>query len=206
MLDNLNRLAQTQQEMRPVHNTLDHLLGHTVAAPHAELRTRMLRRLTCMSSLDDARLQWQFVVALDATGHLAFRRLLPPLRGLASRDPYRLLASGPEAKLLWPAGLTLSMASEFIENSDSNTALSGEDRKQDCEVKALSHLLPQLPRDFPRRPLTWVDDRETWEYNPSQTQGQRPNGVVRCRSDFKSGIIDTDAINPDLKNHILRPP
>jgi hypothetical protein len=55
-----------------------------------------------------------------------------------------------EAKLLGPAGLALSMASEFIENSDSNAALSGDAHKQDCELKALSRLLPQLRRDFPQ--------------------------------------------------------
>ena len=33
VLRNLNRLAQTQQETRPVHDTLDHFLGHTGARP-----------------------------------------------------------------------------------------------------------------------------------------------------------------------------
>ena len=73
VLDNLNRLAQTQQETRPVHDTLDHFLGHTGAAPYAGLRTLMLRRLIRMRCLDAARLQGRFVVVLDATGHLAFR-------------------------------------------------------------------------------------------------------------------------------------
>src|SRR5262249_30222752 len=63
-----------------------------------------------------------------------------------------------EAKLLGPAGLTLSMASEFIENSDSNAALSADARKQDCELKALSRLLPQLRRDFPQLRLCFSGD------------------------------------------------
>jgi hypothetical protein len=151
VLNNLNRLAQTQQETRPVHDTLDHFLGHTGAAPYAELRTRMLRRLIRMRCLDAARLQGRFVVALDATGHLAFRQ--PHCQHCliyrhATHTSY--LHQVLEAKLLGPAGLTLSMASEFIENSDSNAALSGETHKQDCELKALSRLLPQLRRDFPQ--------------------------------------------------------
>ena len=50
------------------------------------------------------------------------------------------------------------MASEFIENSDSNAALSGEAHKQDCELKALSRLLPQLRRDFPQLRLCLSGD------------------------------------------------
>jgi hypothetical protein len=151
VLNNLNRLAHTQQETRPVHDTLDHFLGHTGAAPYAQLRAHMLRRLIRMKCLDEARLQGRFVVALDATGHLAFRR--PHCQHCliyrhTTHTSY--LHQVLEAKLLGPEGLTLSMASEFIENSDSNAALSGESRKQDCELKALTRLLPQLRRDFPQ--------------------------------------------------------
>jgi hypothetical protein len=159
VLNNLNRLAQTQQETRPVHDTLDHFLEHTGAAPFAELRTHMLRRLIRMRSLDAARLQGRFVVALDATGHLAFRRQHCPhclVYRHATHTTY--LHQVLEAKILGPAGLTLSMASEFIENSDSNAALSGEVHKQDCELKALSRLLPQLRRDFPQLRLCLSGD------------------------------------------------
>jgi hypothetical protein len=55
-----------------------------------------------------------------------------------------------EAKLLGPGSLTLSMASEFIENSDANLALTGDARKQDCELKAASRLLPALRQDYPQ--------------------------------------------------------
>jgi len=57
VLQNLNRLAQTQQETRLVHDTLDHFLGHTSATPYAWLRTNMLRRLIRMRVLNAARLQ-----------------------------------------------------------------------------------------------------------------------------------------------------
>jgi len=151
VLHNLNRLAQTEQETRPVHDTLDHFLGHTGAAPYAWLRTCMLRRLIRRKVLDAARLQGRLVVVLDATGHLAFRQPHCPhclIYRHATHTVY--LHQVLEAKLLGPAGLTLSMATAFIENSDSNAALSGEAHKQDCELKALSRLLPQLRRDFPQ--------------------------------------------------------
>jgi hypothetical protein len=159
VLHNLNRLAKTQQDTRPVHDTLDHFLGHTGAAPYAELRTRMLRRLIRMKALDAARLQGRFVVVPDATGHLAFRQRHCPhclVYQHATHTVY--LHQVLEVKLLGPAGLTLSMASEFIENSDSNAALSGEAHKQDCELKALSRLLPQLREDFPQLRLCLSGD------------------------------------------------
>ena len=96
----------------------------------------MLRRLIRMRVLDAARLQGRFVVVLDATGHLAFRQRHCPhclVYRHATHTVY--LHQVLEAKLLGPAGLALSMASEFIENSDSNAALSGEAHKQDCELK-----------------------------------------------------------------------
>ena len=159
VLNNFNRLAETQQETRPVHDTLDHFLGHTGAAPYAALRTRMLHRLFRMRCLEAARLQGRYVVALDATGHLAFRRPHCPHCLVYHHETHTsYLHQVLEAKLLGPAGLTLSMASEFIENSDSNAALSAESRKQDCELKALSRLLPQLRRDFPQLRLCLSGD------------------------------------------------
>jgi hypothetical protein len=151
VLDNLNRLAQTEQETRPVHDTLDHFLEHTGAAPYAWLRTQMLRRLIRMKALDAGRLHGRFVVVLDATGHLAFRQRHCPHCLTYHHATYTVyLHQVLEAKLLGPAGLVLSMASEFIDNSDRNAALSGDAQKQDCELKALSRLLPQLRHDFPQ--------------------------------------------------------
>ena len=72
VLANLNRLAQTDQETLPVHDTLEHFLGHVGADPLAQLRTKMIRRLIRMKALDGARLRGRFVIAVDGTGHLRF--------------------------------------------------------------------------------------------------------------------------------------
>jgi hypothetical protein len=151
VLDNLNRLAQTAQETRPVHKTLHYFLGRSGAASLAWLRTRMLQRLLRMKALDAARLQGRFVVPLDATGHVSFRQPHCPHCLVTHHEHYTLYQHQVlEAKLLGPGNLTLSMASEFIENSDANQALSGDARKQDCELKAASRLLPALRRNFPQ--------------------------------------------------------
>lgn len=159
LLDNLNRLADTEQTTRPVHKTLHYFLGRSGANSIAWLRTRMLQRLIRMKALDAARLQGRFVVPLDATGHVSFRRQHCPHCLVSRHEHYTLYQHQVlEAKLLGPGNLTLSMASEFIENSDVNQALNGESRKQDCELKAASRLLPCLRRDYPQLRLCLAGD------------------------------------------------
>src|SRR5262249_51286044 len=68
VLANLNRLAQTDQTTLPVHDTLDHFLGHVPLSGWQRLRTRMVRRLLRMKALDAARLLGHPVLLIDATG------------------------------------------------------------------------------------------------------------------------------------------
>jgi len=159
VLENLNRLAQTKQTTRPVHKTLHYFLGGSGAAPLAWFRTRLLQRLIRMKALDPARLLGRFVVPLDATGHVTFRRRHCPYCLVTCHEQYTFYQHQVlEAKLLGPGGLTLSMASEFIDNSDVNLALNGNARKQDCELKAAGRLLPALRRDFPQLRLCLAGD------------------------------------------------
>jgi hypothetical protein len=74
VLDNLNRLAGTHQQARPVHGTLDHFLGHVKPHAFARLRARMVRHLIRSKVLEPARLQGYLVAALDGTGLYAFGR------------------------------------------------------------------------------------------------------------------------------------
>jgi hypothetical protein len=159
VLTNLNRLAQTQQQTRPVHKTLHHFLGHTGAAPYALLRRRMLQRLIRMKALDAARLQGHFVVAVDGTGQVSFRQRHCPHCLVYEHENYTSYQHKVlEAKLLGPADLTLSIGSDFIDNSDDNGVGSVASRKQDCELKAASRLVPALRRDFPQLSLCLSGD------------------------------------------------
>ena len=67
-LANLNRLANTQQESLPVHDTLDHFHEHVPWYAYHAVRLLMVRRLIRMKALDDARLLGHYVVPLDGTG------------------------------------------------------------------------------------------------------------------------------------------
>lgn len=162
VLPNVNRLAGTQQETLPVDGTLDHFLGHVGSAPLAVLRTHMIRRLIRMKALDEARLQGRLVVAVDGTGWMVFRkrhcdRCLSQKHGETIVYLHMLL----EAKLLGPAGLALSIATEFIENSKGPSAApleKNEQTKQDCELMALERLAPALKADFPQLSLCLTSD------------------------------------------------
>ena len=161
VLANLNRLAQTRQTSRPVHDTLDHFLDHVAAVAFAELDRLMVRRLIRMKALDAARLLGHLVVIVDGTGLLCFHRrhcehCLVQRHAKTTLYLHNVL----EAKLVGPAGVVLSVASEFIQNADAAGARGqGAERiKQDCELKAFSRLCPQLKQAFPQAWLVLAGD------------------------------------------------
>jgi hypothetical protein len=162
VLSNLNRLAQTQHTTRPVHDTLDHFLGHSRAAAFAAVRRQMVRRLVRMKVLDAARLLGRLVVLVDGSGLLCWRRRHCPqclVRRCHSGTLY--LHQVLEAKLLGPAGVVVSVGSAFIENADlaaAAAAQGAEAVKQDCELKALDRLVPQLRQTFPQARLVLAGD------------------------------------------------
>jgi hypothetical protein len=164
VLDNANRLASTEQHSLPVHKTLNHFLGHVGSDAFARLRTWCVRRLIRMKALDACRLQGRFVVAVDGTGFLLFRKrhcekCLTHRCGSTTLYLHPLL----EAKLVAPCGLALSVGTEFIENPATEvssphcrkpaTLSAYEKVKQDCELKAFARLAPILKRDFPQTRL-----------------------------------------------------
>jgi hypothetical protein len=161
VLANLNRLAQTEQASLPVHDTLDHFLGHTTRAGWERLRTQMVQRLLRMKALDAARLLGRPLLLIDATGLVCFHRRHCPFC-LKQRHGQKTLYLHQvlEAKLLGPAGVVLSLGSEFIENADAGDTQgkSAEEIKQDCELKALKRLAPRLKRDYPQTPFVLALD------------------------------------------------
>jgi hypothetical protein len=74
VLDNLNRLAGTGQQTRPVHGTLDHFVGHVAPTAFARLCARLVRHLIRSKVLEPARLQGYWVAVGDGTGLYAFGR------------------------------------------------------------------------------------------------------------------------------------
>lgn len=162
VLSNVNRLASTHQQTLPVHNTLDHFVGHMGWEPLTRLRRWMVQRLIRMKVLDDLRLQGRLVVAVDGTGWLVFDRPHCPgclVYQQGDAKSYRHMVL--EAKLVGQSGLALSVGTEFIENDpDRPTGVFKNDdqTKQDCELKALDRLATSLKKDFPQLKLLLSSD------------------------------------------------
>jgi len=161
VLANLNRLAQTEQTTLPVHDTLDHFVGHVKLEGWETLRGQMVQRLLRMKALDAARLLGRPVLLIDATGLLCFHRRHCP-HCLVQRHGKQTLYLHHvlEAKLLGPAGVVVSLGSEFIENADASASKgkSAEEVKQDCELKALHRLLPRIKKAYPQLPFVLALD------------------------------------------------
>jgi hypothetical protein len=153
VLPNLNRLAETAQTSLPVHDTLDHFVGHVALVGWERLRTQMVQRLLRMKALDAARLLGRPVLLIDATGLLCFHRRHCP-HCLAQRHGQQTLYLHHvlEAKVLGPAGVVVSLDSEFIDNADAGDVRgrSAAEVKQDCELKALHRLLPRIKKAYPQ--------------------------------------------------------
>jgi hypothetical protein len=153
VLANLNRLAETTQTTLPVHDTLDHFVGHVAQAGWERLRTQMVQRLLRMKALDAARLLGLPVLLIDATGLLCFpRRHCPDCLVQRHGSQTLYLHHVLEAKLLGPAGVVISLDSEFIDNADAGPlpGRSAEQVKQDCELKALDRLLRRIKAVYPQ--------------------------------------------------------
>jgi hypothetical protein len=151
VLDNLNRLAGTAQDSRPVNKTLEYFLRRVGSDPVAGLRRQAVHRLLRMKVLDGARLQGRFLVLIDGSGYLVFHsrhcaHCLTQQHGATTLYLHQVL----EAKWLGPAGLVVSIATEFIDNRDASAGANAEQFKQDCERKALRRLLARLRAEFPQ--------------------------------------------------------
>jgi hypothetical protein len=190
VLQNLNRLAETKQMTLPVHDTLDHFLGHVSLAGWERLRTQMVQRLVRMKALDAARLLGRPVLLIDGTGLICFhRRHCPHCLTQRHGNHTLYLHQVLEAKLLGPEGVVISLDSEFIENTDAGDTKNrkAEEVKQDCELKALDRLLRRVKKTYPQLPFVLSLDglyacgtvfalvkELTWSYVVTFKEGRLP--------------------------------
>jgi hypothetical protein len=157
VLDNLNGLAQAEQDSIPCNDTLDDYLARVGTEAVGGVRTQMMGRLIRMRVLDPARVQGFLVMAVDGSGFLVFHykhceHCLQKKCGEQTLYYHQVL----EGKVLGPAQTVLSIASEFIDNrhlADTPAKAGEQKRKQDCELKASRRLLAGLRKDFPQ---LWV--------------------------------------------------
>lgn len=161
LLENLNRLAGTNQDTRPVNDTLDHFLGHVHSSAFPELRRLMVQRLLRMKVFDDARVLGHYPLILDGSGWIVFHeRHCDACLERKTKQGTVYMHQTLEAKLLGPAGLVVSVGTEFIENSDAAASQSTDPDKikQDCELKAFARLAPRLKKDLPQLRIVILAD------------------------------------------------
>lgn len=166
VLENLNRLAQTEQDCLPVHKTLAHFLGHVGSGSLGNLRKLCVRHLIRQKVLDRFRFDGEFVIAGDGTGFLSFNEHhCEHCLQHANQSQVYYLHPVFELKIVHPCGLALSIGTEFIENAlpatkpaDPATLKAYEAVKQDCELKAFLRVAPRLKADFPQTPFCLATD------------------------------------------------
>jgi len=202
VLANLNRLAGTAQDSRPVNQTLEYFLEQIGSDPLAGLEQHLVQRLIRMKALDAARLQGRFLVLIDGSGYLVFRsrhcdHCLTQRHGETTLYMHQVL----EAKLLGPSGTVFSIATEFIDNRDipSGPAGAGPERiKQDCELKALRRLVAGLRAAFPQLRICLVGDglfacgegfQVAKDYKCDYIYTFKPGGLPALWEDFQGLLL-----------------
>ena len=143
---NLSTLCQNFSQSIAHHDTLENLLKKLNPDEISMIRHKMIGRLLRMKCLRVFRLlDKYYMVAADATGHLAFKDRHCPCCLTKEKDGKIIYYyhNVLEAKMVTENGLALSIETEFIENS-------GNDSKQDCELKAFYRMIKRLKKKFPQ--------------------------------------------------------
>jgi hypothetical protein len=162
LLDNLNRLAGTRQDRLPVNHTVDNYLCSIGPDPVDDLRHEHLRPLIRNKVFDAARIQGYFLMLVDGSDYLTFNQPHCPhcqVQSNGSSTTYKHPVL--EAKLLGPASVVASLGTVFLENADTADSAKdagAEQRKQDCELKALARMDLQVKSRYPQMRICKVGD------------------------------------------------
>jgi hypothetical protein len=138
-----------------------------------------------------------YVVAIDGTGMLSFEKRHCPHCLTQTQDGVtRYYHPVLEAKLVTPAGLVVSLMTEFIENVDPGAS------KQDCELKAFYRLAARLKQRFPRLPISLCADCAGASAGASCSCSKResPFSAASLRPSSRSSPRTVSAVDPTGKS------
>ncbi|RLI52580.1 MAG: hypothetical protein DRP09_17630 [Candidatus Thorarchaeota archaeon] len=181
-LENLNRLTGYSENIAH-HDTVEYLLKKLGPEEICIVRQKMINRLIRMKALDKFRLIDNLTIAVDGTGHLVFKERHCPHCLTKKKDGKVLYYyhNVLEAKIVAQNGLSLSIETEFILNSDGTA-------KQDCELKAFYRLAKRLKKKFPQLnicmlfdglymadPVLNMMDKYNWKYIIVFKEGSMPD-------------------------------
>ncbi len=145
-LKNLITLTASYDENVAHHDTVEYFLDKLEPMELYKVRHKMTNRLIRMKALDKFRLlDKYFMIAVDGTGHLAFKDRHCP-NCLTKQKEEKILYyyhNVLEAKLVTETGLAISVETEFIVNINGAS-------KQDCELAAFYRMAERLKKRFPQ--------------------------------------------------------
>ncbi len=184
LVENFNRLCQGYSENVAHHDTVEYFLKKLEPEELYIVRQKMINRLIRMKALDKFRLlDKHLTIAVDGTGHLVYKQRHCPHCLTRKKDGKVLYCyhNVLEAKIVAENGLSLSIETEFIQNSDGTT-------KQDCELKAFYRLAKRLKKRFPQLnicllldglymadPVFNMMDKYNWKYIIVFKEGSMPD-------------------------------
>ena len=118
------------------------------------LKRILIKGLVKRRVLDKFRFNNRLVVAIDGTGIFSFEQEpFPGCPHKTSKNGKKTWQAGLlEAKIICFNGFSLSMETEWYQNSDNIQ------EKQDCEQKAFVRLARKLKTNYPRLPITLTAD------------------------------------------------
>jgi len=138
----------------PVMETVNQFLKKLPPEELERLKRILIKRLVKKRALDKFRFNNRLVVAVDGTGIFSFdKEPFPECPHKTSKNGKKTWQAGLlEAKLICFNGFSLSMETEWYQNSDNI------EEKQDCEQKAFVRLAKKIKKNYPRMPIILTAD------------------------------------------------
>jgi len=138
----------------PIMDTVDKFLRKLPPDELENLKLLLVRGLLEKKTLEKWKFRGRYVVAIDGTGVSGFD--YQPFEGC----PYKESKNGKkswqayvvEAKLLCGNGLSISIATQWLDNSQDMSD------KQDCELKAFVRMAQKIKAMYPRLPIILTAD------------------------------------------------
>ena len=138
----------------PLMDTVDVFLRKLEPKELEKLKTVLVKHLIEKKVLEKWKYAGHYLVSVDGTGLCSYD--YEPYKGC----PHKTSKNGKttwqayalEAKLVSANGFSISLVSQWLENSENI------DEKQDCELKAFSRLSRALKKAYPRLPVLMLAD------------------------------------------------
>ena len=176
----------------PHMDTVDDVFRKMSPKEIEKIKVKMIRELIEKKVLEKHKLLGKYyLVAIDGTGVTSYhKKHCEKCLTRESKTGKKIWFHNVlEAKLVTPNGLSLSLATEWIDNNGE------EYDKQDCERKAFNRLAEKLKHNFPRLPICIVGDglyptqtvfktckENNWEYIIILKDGNLPTVWEEVRS------------------------